>query len=301
MQRPQIKGKEISINILKKICSMRKFLLLFYIVLHTTASFCQNTSIYLSVLNENQREFRDYLIGVKKTEGDSLLLRTEPVFDKVYFGNSSILGKISFAIRDIQHVFLENCIWVCMDKDFRLKFIFPIGTEDVGFCDDGSYYNYTTHISTSGDYWYNVGVVDDAGEVVLPAMKRNELSFSAGVFYSYEWDDGKMADEAIPSLQVTVCDTKTEKVPLSVIIAIPCDALPYIEAIARGIYVDGSLSDGLNDYCEMLGDFMSGCDLSLVMCKNQLLTHSNDPALAKVARINKKPFRIIACYLKKMH
>lgn len=69
------------------------FLSISFILLFCVVSYGQNYSHYLAKLSLEQREYRDYALGVLATEDNIIKIKGEPIFDRLLFQSEYIIGR----------------------------------------------------------------------------------------------------------------------------------------------------------------------------------------------------------------
>lgn len=136
----------------------------------------QEYGSYVSFLHPKplERDFPDVMRGLQITRNDSLILRTNAIFDIIRTSNEGShkynIGRIPLFVKGYdKDVFYGDEIWVALDEDFRLMFVFPAGTQNAYYNEEYDMFRYTTHCTSTYDFWYNFGLVNLDGSVVSPA------------------------------------------------------------------------------------------------------------------------------------
>ena len=168
------------------------FLSTSFILLLCVVSYGQNYTHYPAKLSLEQREYRDYALGVLATEDNIIKIKGEPIFDRLLFQSEYIIGQVKFKNHfydsDVVTVSYDE-IWVCFDKSMHLRFVFPCGTQDVSYSDEDGVFYYTNWCTVSHDFWYNIGVIDIDGNVLCKAVVNGDVSIDGDLMiYSFEGD-----------------------------------------------------------------------------------------------------------------
>lgn len=129
------------------------------------------------------------------------IIETEAMFKRVYPCHSDFIPvEIPLFLFDSQKQYAgESHIFACLDKQLKIRFVFPLGTADIGLpnSDYSGYFIYTTRPSSSDQHWWNTGLIDTTGKVILEPKYDRVMVDSVGNVMGMisEYNDGINKDK----------------------------------------------------------------------------------------------------------
>ena len=272
---------------------MKKIILPIIYLLVCVGMVAQEYKHYVPKLTQEQLIFRNYSLGIKVVEGDSLKLYSEPIFDKYYYHKQNVCARISFSILDgHDSVTTINCIWACLSKELNLKFLFPVYTEDVAFNETANCFEYTTHVSLDG-CWYNQGLLDECGNIIYSAQNRSIVNVNNGRFVALEWRDNDEDEKEITPIKVSIGDIKNPSILKTVTIKVPSEVVSRIFHLGLGVLRSNLSKSDIDVYGNIFHLLLDDADTYNIKEELKILLYSDNQLVATCAKQN---FKSLAKY-----
>lgn len=98
--------------------------------------------------------------------------KTEPIFSHALIVDSIVVASIPINVYDNKNkqTKVTDNIWLCLDSNLKIRFLFPKGTRDIVFVqtkDKKNYYEYTDGPTGNGFPWLYCGLIDNDGNIVF--------------------------------------------------------------------------------------------------------------------------------------
>lgn len=277
---------------------MNRFFISLLLVLHLCVSTtAQEYDKYMSVLHPKpyDTDFPDVMHGLQISRNDSLVRRTNPIFWRARCNNysaCSILLNVKGYDRDL---FYSDEVWVALDENFRLMFVFPIGTQEAYYNEEYKMFKYTTHCTSTHDFWYNSGIIDMNGSVVSPAVNRSFCFISNGKAVSIFKDVEENGETMKFVVQYMSLDDHADK--LSVDIKIPNELgkmLNSAEDFNSPLFKEDPFNSAVSA-------FYDAEDMRIIAARFKEAAKSSDKLLSDCARYNEKAIKSAIKSARKAH
>ena len=141
--------------------------------------FCEGQDFGCSygIMSREDRLYRDFKRSILVVDnGGNQQLKAEPIYEDVRYENNCDFAAVSIPIRSIDSTnqrYSNDQIWLCLDRELKPVFLFPIGTEDVQIDTTLQMFLYTDLTSVFSRHWYRKGVIDYSGKVILKPRFSN--------------------------------------------------------------------------------------------------------------------------------